>query len=197
GSFFVLSHCCGALIPEVCSHLLQGTDRLSALLVTRVDPRTEIARPANDASLARMRDAGVDRLVLDGADLAPRDDQFTPAQPFVLRSQQGMATAVGSDVGLQRLLDGDDPPALRAQRFRAGLSVAALEQRNVARGVVVLEPDDWDVSSALLESALAGLTADHPLLQPLTVDDLVATVPPATSGDAPVERQLVPSPVPP
>ncbi|HKA93093.1 MAG TPA: DUF6049 family protein [Acidimicrobiia bacterium] len=187
----------GGLSAEVGSELAQGTDKLSALLATRVDPRTEIARPANDASLARMRDAGVDRLVLDGADLAPRDDQFTPAQPFVLRSQQGMATAVGSDVGLQRLLDGDDPPALRAQRFLAGLSVIALEQPNVARGVVVLEPDDWDASSALLESALAGLTADHPLLQPLTVDDLVATVPPATSGDAPVERQLVPSPVPP
>src|SRR5262249_49364559 len=95
------------------------------------------------------------------------------------------------------LLDGNDPPALRAQRFLAGLSVVALEQPNVTRGVVVLEPDDWDASSALLESTLAGLTADHPLLQPMTVDDLIARVPPATSGNAPVERQLAPPPVPP
>ena len=190
----------GGLSPEVGSQLVQGTERLSALLGTRVDPRTEIARPVNDASLARMRDAGVDRLILDGADLAPRDDQFTPAQPFVVRSQQGTATAVGSDTGLQRLLDGDDPPALRAQRFLAGLSVVALEQPNVTRGVVVLEPDDWDASSALLESTLAGLAAGHPLLNPTTVDDLVATVPPATRGNAPLERQLAspsPSPVPP
>jgi hypothetical protein len=187
----------GGLSAEVGSELVQGTERLSGLLGTRVDPRTEIARPANDASLARMRDAGVDRVILDGADLVPREDQFTPAQPFVIRSQQGMATAVGSDAGLQRLLDGDDPPALRAQRFLAGLSVIALEQPNVARGIVVLEPDDWDANSALLESALAGLTADHPLLHPMTVDDLVATVPPATSGNAPVERQLAPSAVPP
>jgi hypothetical protein len=63
--------------------------------------------------------------------------------------------------------------------------------------VVVLEPDDWNASSALLESALAGLTSDHPLLEPLTVDDLIAAVPPATSGNAPVERELTPSPVPP
>jgi len=187
----------GGMSAEVGSELVQGTERLSTSLGTRVDPRTEVARPANDASLARMRDAGVDRLILDGADLTPREDQFTPAQPFAVRTQQGMATAVGSDVGLQRLLDGDDPPALRAQRFLAGLSVVALEQPNVTRGVVVLEPDDWNASTALLESTLSGLTADHPLLQPMTVDDLVATVPPATSGNVPVERQLAPSPVPP
>ena len=187
----------GGLSDQVGSQLVQGNEKLSALLGTRVDPRTEIARPANDASLARIRDAGIDRVILDGADLTPRDDQFTPAKPFVVRSQQGMATAVGSDVGLQRLLDGNDPPALRAQRFLAGLSVVALEQPNVTRGVVVLEPDDWDANSALLESTLAGLKADHPLLQPVTVDDLLATVPPATSSNAPLERQLAPEPVPP
>jgi hypothetical protein len=187
----------GGLSAEVGPEIVQGTDKLSALLGTRVDPRTQIARPANEASLARLRDAGVDRVILDGAGLTPRDEQFTPAQPFVVRSQQGMATAVGSDAGLQRLLEGDEPPALRAQRFLAGLSVVALEQPNVARGVVVLSPDDWDASSALLASALAGLTSDHPLLQPLTVDDLVASVPPATNANAPVERELAPSPVPP
>jgi Family of unknown function (DUF6049) len=187
----------GGLSAEVGPEIVQGTDKLSALLGTRVDPRTQIARPANEASLARLRDAGVDRVILDGAGLTPREEQFTPAQPFVVRSQQGTATAVGSDAGLQHLLEGDDPPALRAQRFLAGLSVVALEQPNVMRGVVVLSPDDWDASGALLESALAGLTSDHPLLQPLTVDDLVASVPPATSGNAPVERELAPSPVPP
>src|SRR5262249_56427931 len=142
---------------------------------TGVARTTEVARPANDASLARMRDAGVDRLILDGADVAPRDDQFTPAQPFAVRSQQGIATAVGSDVGLQRLLDGDDPPALRAQRFLAGLSVVALEQPNVTRGVVALEPDDWDASNALLDSTLAGLSTHHPPLQPLTAHDRIPT----------------------
>lgn len=188
----------GGLSAEVGPEIVQGTDKLGALLGTRVDPRTQIARPANEASLARLRDAGVDRVIVDGADLMPRDDQFTPAQPFVVRGQQGTATtAVGSDAGLQRLLDGDDPPALRAQRFLAGLSVVALEQPNVARGVVVLSPEDWNASSALLESSLGGLTSDHPLLQPLTVDDLVGTVPPATSGNAPVVRDLAPSPVPP
>jgi len=187
----------GGLSAEVGPELAQGTDKLSALLGTRVDPRTEIARPANDASIARLRDAGVDRVILDGADLTPRDEQFTPAQPFAVRNQPATTTAVGSDTGLQRLLEGDDPPALRAQRFLAGLSVVALEQPNVRRGVVVLEPDDWNASSALLESALAGLTSDHPLLDPLTVDDLIGTVPPATNGNAPVERELAPSPVPP
>jgi Family of unknown function (DUF6049) len=187
----------GGLSAQVGPELVRGTERLSALLGTRVDPRTEIADPANEASLARLRAANVDRVILDGADLVPRDEQFTPAQPFVVRSEQGTATAVGSDPGLQRLLEGDGAPALRAQQFLAGLAVVALEQPNVTRGVVVLAPEDWDASSELLEPALAGLSSDHPLLQPLTIDELLSTVPAATSGNTPVERQLALSPVPP
>jgi hypothetical protein len=181
---------------EVGTELVQGSEKLGAFLGTRVDARTEIARPVNDAALARLRDAGVDRVILDGADLAPREEQFTPAQPFVVRSQQGTTTAVGSDAGLQRLLDGTDPPALRAQRFLGALASIALEQPNVPRGVVALEPQNWDGSAELLQAMLAGLQADHPLLQPMTIDQLLATVPAATSGNAALDRQLAPSAVP-
>jgi hypothetical protein len=186
----------GGLSSEVGTELVQGTERLGALLGFRVDPRTEIARPTNEAALARLRDAGVDRVVVDGGDLAPREEQFTPAQPFVLRGQQGTTTAVGSDAGLQRLLDGNDPPALRAQRFLGGLAAVALEQPNATRGVAVLEPEDWNGSGELLDAVLAGLQVDHPLLEPMTVDQLLETVPPATSGSSVLERQLTPSPVP-
>lgn len=187
----------GGLSTEVGLELAQGTDKLGALLGTRVDPRTQIARPANDSSLSRLRDAGVDRVILDGTEVAPTEGQFTPAQPFVVRSSQGQVTALGSDAGLQRLLDGSDPPALRAQRFLAGLAVVALEQPNVQRGVVVLEPDDWAGSGDLVSAVLAGLTSDHPLLQAETVDDQLSGVPPATNGSSPVERQLTPTAVPP
>jgi hypothetical protein len=186
----------GGLSSEVGTELVQGTERLGALLGARVDPRTEIARPTNEAAVTRLRDAGVDRVVVDGGDLAPRDEQFTPAQPFVLRGPQGTTTAVGADAGLQRLLDGNDPPALRAQRFLGGLAAVALEQPNATRGVTVLEPADWNGSGELLDAVLAGLRADHPLLEPMTVDQLLATVPPATSGTSVLERQLTPSPVP-
>jgi Family of unknown function (DUF6049) len=186
----------GGLSSQVGTELVQGSEKLSALLGARVDRGTEIARPVNDAALARLLDAGVDRVILDGADLAPREEQFTPAQPFVVRSQQGTTTAVGSDAGLQRLLDGNDPPALRAQRFLGALASIALEQPNVARGVVVLEPQNWDGSAELLRAMLAGLQTDHPLLQPMTVDQLLETVPPATTGNAALERQLATSPVP-
>jgi len=186
----------GGLASEVGTELAQGTERLGALLGTRVDRRTQIARPVNDAALARLLDAGVDRVVLDGSELAPREERFTPAQPFVVRSQQGMTTAVGSDPGLQRLLDGDDPPALRAQRFLGALASIALEQPNVSRGVVVLEPADWNGRGELLDAVLAGLQGEHPLLDPMTVDELLDTVPPASSGNAVLERQLAPTPVP-
>jgi Family of unknown function (DUF6049) len=187
----------GGLGSEVGTELAQGTERLGAVLGTRVDRRTQIARPVNDAALASLRDAGVDRVILDGSDLAHRDERLTPASPFVVRSQQGMTVAVGSDAGLQRLLDGDDPPALRAQRFLAGLASVALEQPNVTRGVVVLPPSDWAGSGELLDAVLAGLQLDHPLLQPLTTDQLLDAVPPATSGNSTVERQLVSTAVPP
>jgi hypothetical protein len=187
----------GGLSSEVGTELVQGTEKLGALLGARVDRRTQIARPVNDAALTRLRDAGVDRVILDGSSLAPRDEQLTPAQPFVVRSQQVPTTAVGSDDGLQRLLDGDAPPALRAQRFLGGLATVALEQPNVSRGVVVLTPDDWNGSGELLDAVLAGLQLDNPLLQPMTVDELLDTVPPATSGNAVVERELTPTAVPP
>src|SRR5207237_7976862 len=115
----------------------EGAGGAVGLRVPRVAPGPALARPASDASLARLRDAGLDRVILDGADVTPRNEQFTPAQPFAVRNQPATTTAVGSDTGLQRLLEGDDPPALRAQRFLAGLSVVALEQPNVRRGVVV------------------------------------------------------------
>jgi hypothetical protein len=187
----------GGLSREVGTELVQGTEKLSALLGARVDPRTQIARPVDTAALARLRDAGVDRVILDGSSLAPREEQFTPAQPFGVRSQRGVTTAVGSDVGLQGFLDGDDPPALRAQRFLGGLATVALEQPNVSRGVVVLTPEDWNGGGALLDAVLAGLQPDNPLLQAMTVDDLLDAVPPASSGDAVLERDLTPTPVPP
>lgn len=187
----------GGLSSEVGAELVRGTEGLGALLGARVDLRTEIARPTNEAALARLREAGVDRVIVDGGDLAPRNEQFTPAQPFELRSQQGTTTAIGSDAGLQRMLDGDDPPALRAQRFLGGLAAVALEQPNATRGVAILEPDDWNGSGELLDAVLAGLQVDHPLLQPMTVDQLLDTVPPAMSGSSVLERQLTPSAVPP
>jgi hypothetical protein len=186
----------GGLGAEVGTELVQGAEKLGALLGTRVDSRTQIARPVNDAALTRLRDAGVDRVIVDGGDLAPRDEQLTPAQPFVIRSQQGTTAAVGSDPGLQGLLDGNDPPALRAQRFLAGLATVALEQPNVTRGVVALEPDDWNGSGELVDAVLGGLQVDHPLLQPMTVDELLDTVPPATIGSTVLERQFAPTPVP-
>jgi hypothetical protein len=187
----------GELSSEVGTELVQGTERLGALLGARVDPRTQIARPVDTAALARLRDAGVDRVILDGSSLAPRDEQFTPAQPFAVRSQRGLTTAVGSDAGLQGFLEGDDPPALRAQRFLGGLATVALEQPNVSRGVVVLTPEDWNGGGALLDAVLAGLQLDNPLLQSMTVDDLLGAVPPASSGNAVLERDLTPAPVPP
>ena len=131
-------------------------------------------------------------MIVDSSALAPaRASQFTPALPFELpvlfaSSVEGVA----SDDGLGRLLTGDASPALRAQRFLAGLSVVALEQPAVPRAVVVVNPDGFDAPAELLHSALQGLR-ENPLLEPVTVGAAFDSHPLPTTSTTP-PRQLAP-----
>ncbi len=179
---------------QVGAELSRGNETLSVLLATRVDPRTALAGTLDGTALAQLRDANIDQIIVSADALVPVEveSQFTPAQPFALQSQGRSATGVAADPGLRAPLTGDDPPALRAQQFLAGMAVVALEQPNVARGVAVVNPDDWSAPAPLLAAALEGLR-DHPLLDPVTVDELLGQVPPETQGGSPVVR--VPEPV--
>ena len=94
---------------------------------------------------------------------------------------------LASDDGLQRLLTGDATPALRAQRFLAGLSVVAFEQPAVPRAVVVVNPDDFDPPADLLRAALDGLQA-NPLLEPVTVGTAFDAHPLTTTPSTPLRH---------
>lgn len=178
---------------EVGAGLARGNETLGALLGARLDPRTALPGPTDAASFVALRDGNVDRMIVDGDALVPVDSQFTPAQPVTLQVPgRAAATAVVSDPGLGALLTADLPPALRAQQFMAALTVVALEQPNVVRGVAVVNPRAWGAPAPLLDAALAGLRG-HPLLTPVDVDQLLAQIPTATDDTgAPVERQLEP-----
>ena len=85
---------------------------------------------------------------------------------------------------------GPDTPALRAQRLLAGLSVTALEQPESPRAVVVVNPDSFAPSSALLDAVTRGLR-QNPWLRPMTVDAVFSQIPPETAAnDTAVTRTL-------
>jgi hypothetical protein len=182
----------GGLGSQLGAELSRGNATLGTVLGTRVDARTALADPIDGNALSQLRDANIDQLIVSEDSLVPVESQFTPAQPFVLESQGRRATAIASDSGLSAPLTGDAPPALRAQQFLAGLAVVAMEQPNVARGVAVVNPDDWSAPAPLLAAALEGLR-EHPLLTPVDVDQLLAQVPPETQAGSPLIR--VPEPL--
>ena len=158
------------LAGDALGELTVGARTLDDVLSTRIDPRTAFVDPVNDSTLRMLADTAVDRVVLEQSSLVPVSSQFTPARPFALAGG-GALVSVATDSFVASLLDGDGPPALRAQHFLAALSVIALEQPNVARGIVVAEPLRWDADFDVLSNTLAGL-GGNPLIDPVHIDTL-------------------------
>ena len=182
------------LVDDASLELAQGTQTLDNVLDTRVDTRTTDAAPLNQQALQLAGLGQVDRLVLGPDQLEPPDEapRLTPARPFLVRGDARQFSAVQTDDGLEQLLDGTEPPALRAAHFLAGLSVVAIEAPNAARGVVVSMPDRWNPEAALLNPILRGLT-ENPLLAPVTLDQLFDRVELETDdNDVSVTRDLAP-----
>jgi hypothetical protein len=136
-------------------------------------------------SLQLLENASARRLVLPDTALEPATEKFTPAQPYLVQAVAGdsstNATVATTDTGLGRFLTGDDPPALRAAHLLAGLAVVAGEQPSIARGVTLVNPEDWDANPVFTKAMFAGLQG-NPLLQATTVSQLLDRVPVATTG---------------
>jgi len=168
------------------TQLVQGDEALRRFFATRLDPRTRLVRPVDGAALARLQVSGVDRVILESSSVAAPSGRLTPAQPFTVQASGlvggGPVSAVSGDAGLAALLAGDAPPALRAQRLLAGLALVAVEQPAETRAVVVVNPDSFAPSEALLDAVLAGLR-NHPWLKPMRVDDVFAQIPLETSAN--------------
>ncbi len=181
----LLDHNLGGAVD---TELTRGETALNTFFGVHVDTDTALARPASPSALARLRAGNTDHVVVDETALAPtRPDRFTHADPFVIQTatlfSSNSLDALATDDGLERLLTGGEPAALRAQRLLAALSLVALEQSAVARGVVIANADDFDPDPALLDAVLAGLTT-NPLLQPATVKTVFDTLPLPLAGSA-------------
>ena len=179
------------LVGEVDALFSRGAARQQAVLGTAPSGGTLLApQPLDGAGLGRLRQYGTERLVFPPDDLQPRDQRLTPGHPFAVGSRGRSAIpAAVSDPDLARLLEGDEPPALRAARFLAGLSLVALEAPGEPRGVVVVTPEEWDPPAGLLEAVFSGMR-NNPAVTPATLDEYFATVAPETRDGHPVVRDL-------
>jgi hypothetical protein len=182
---------------ELSQELIAGTDTLHDLTGVRVDDlHGAIAvDPANDAALGRLREFLFDRVLVREEQLPPRQTNLTPARPFTLAtSNGGEFDAASTNPTVTAWLSGPQPAALRAQRFLAGLSLIALEQPNAPRGIVVATPRNWQPDLTAVAHVLRGLQVD-PLVEPVTLNDYFANVPPETTddGESALVRRLLPS----
>ncbi|MBK9179932.1 MAG: hypothetical protein IPM45_10270 [Acidimicrobiales bacterium] len=182
---------------EVALQRQQGADVLADLLSVRPDGRTWLA----DARLTpdTLGALGVDQVVVPEEILTPVDQPLTLAEPFGIEVAPGQVRrAVQADGALAAHLPtsstttGD--PVLAAQHVLSDLAVIFFESPSVQRAVVLVPPADWTPTPELLDTLLSGL-AGGPIVQPATVDDVFAVMPPATDDDGePLVRGLVPEP---
>jgi hypothetical protein len=171
--------------------LIEG-GRVLETVFENADTSTALVTPVDAATLGRLS-AGrrVDRVVIDESSLVERESELTPVRPFRLDAPALVAdsevNALAADGALADLLTGDAAAALRAQRFLAALSVIAFEPtatgiESEPRGIAVVNRRGFDVPTAVIDAAFAGLR-DHPWLRPMQVDDIFDSVEAATTED--------------
>ena len=185
----------GGFGAEVATQYGRGYETLLSGLGVLIDESTAIVDPGDARALTRLRDDGISRVVVPDTALEPTGDELTPAHPFQLRSDPRNLTAVAADSSLARLLEGPDPPALRAQRFLAALSLVALELPNEQRGVVVLNDATASPDLAVIDPALRGLATTNPLVTAVQVEELFENTGIGLAQDddgEPVVRELAP-----
>jgi hypothetical protein len=178
----------GAHVPD---EYVAGSNAIEAAIGEIPDPRTAFEDPVDDPSIRRLTQLLIGRFVVRDTALAPVDQPLTPAHPFTLTTSTDSAPAVASDSGLEKLLTLEGPPALRAQRLLAGLAEIAYEAPSEARGVVLAMPTDWTPDLRTMALLIPDLY-NHPLVKPVTLDNLFAEVAPEQRDGVLLQRQLAP-----
>jgi len=148
-------------------------------------------------AISTLERLGYTQLVVPPAAVTGGLCRLTCTQPFVLDDGSGDGPlAVLSDPGLgARLATGTG--ALAAHQLLAELALVYFEQPNLdtPRGVVVVAPPQWSPDAAFLQALLQGLVND-PVLEPVTLDTLMTSVPGGTGRGAalqPARRRPVPA----
>lgn len=148
-----------------------------------------LPQPLDTAAVQLLQSQGATHLVMPGNDLQAPNYNFTFAQPAQLQSATSGVEVVGADTILNNHFSDTGDQVLQAQQFLAELAMIDSETPGQQRGVAILTPTQWTPQPAFIDQVLAGL-AGNPLLQAVTVDQLFATVPPATTNGHTLVRGL-------
>jgi hypothetical protein len=178
----------------ISTELQRGADALQSFFGTDFYPSTAMPGPLDASALTVLRDAGRTRLIVDGSALQPFTGRFTAAHPARLAvhadDPSNTVRLLATDTGVERHLAGNDPPALRAERLLAELSVIQGELPSVTRGITFANPDSWNAPDQFISAMLQGLRG-NPLLRPVTADTMLNDVPEQTVDDQPNSSPLV------
>jgi hypothetical protein len=148
-----------------------------------ISTRTVVAnRYDTPGSLELLRREGAANVILADTQLEPpRSDAFPSpfAQSFRVRDAGGqdlLAAAADSWLGAAiAAIDTAPQPGAAAQRVLADLAAAFFDRPNLARGTVVVLPDDWAPSGAVIDYLFAPLRTTD-LLALRDIDTFFSTV---------------------
>jgi len=167
---------------EVANQLNRGAATLSDTLTARLDPRTWLAEEALDPRVIdTLAGRGFDHMLTAEPLLTPIPDQkLTLTRPFVLAGRSTRVQAVAADAGLASHFDGAANQSLAAYHLIADLAVIYLDRPgdDERRGVAAVAPRDWRPTRAFTDVLTGGL-ALSPIIEPMSLDTLFATVPTA------------------
>ncbi|MCU1354008.1 MAG: hypothetical protein JWM05_3217 [Acidimicrobiales bacterium] len=139
-------------------------------------------------TVSRLRETGVDQLVVPEENLAQLDPARFPddvTQPFKVNSEEGVPTpTVQVDARLRGAFTRGTDPRLAAHQLLAELAVTSYAQRGTPGAVVLSPPESWRPSAAFLGELFGALEADNPLMVTATLDQVFASVPPAGANGA-------------
>ncbi|HEX4538797.1 MAG TPA: DUF6049 family protein [Acidimicrobiales bacterium] len=182
------------LADQATAQVARGSQVLGTTLHAPSNPHTLVTvGPIDQADVGPLRSEGVDHLVVPDTSLAASAGKLTLTQPFQLAgSEPGQPLVTAADSGLSSHFTSGGDQVLAAHQLLADLAEIYFEQPGSSqpRAVVVEAPLDWPSSSAFLSAALDGLT-QSPIVQPLTLASLDASIPAVGPSGAPVVRQLV------
>jgi hypothetical protein len=164
-----------------------GTNPAASVQSAFIDPV-----PTTDAVVNGLRAMLFDRVAVRDEALIPVTHRFSPAQAFVLDTTGGESRAVATAPFIERLFNGSDPAALRAQRVVAALAEVAYESPAIARGVVIAPPVRWNPDLKTTETVISAVRT-LPLVQSATLDDLLGTISNEQVLGANVQRRLAPA----
>ncbi len=115
----------GGLSGVVNPELARGITTLETFFGAHFDPSTALPGPLDPVALRTLQIASARQLVLDGTQLTPAPEKYTPAHPYKVQTVPGddasAVTVVATDPGLAAVPAGRRPagPPRRASPLRA------------------------------------------------------------------------------